>query len=70
MKQDEEDSMSRICKSCFDEDLAMDIKYYGKQKGLTKYAKIVSKKECDICSFEDCISFESINTTVCSFEGI
>ena len=43
--------MSRMCKSCFDEDLAMDIKYYGKQKGLTKYAKIVPKKECDICSF-------------------
>ena len=43
--------MSRLCKKCYDEDLAMDIKYYGKQTGLTKYAKIVSKKACDICSF-------------------
>ena len=29
----------------------MDIKYYGKQKGLTKFSRIVAKKECDICSF-------------------
>ena len=43
--------ITKECKKCYDEDLAMDIKYYGKQTGLTKYAKIVSKKACDICSF-------------------
>ena len=53
--------MSRICKRCFDEDLAMDIKYYGKPMGLTKYAKIVSQKECDICSFGELPNCEDLD---------